>query len=80
MGKGIEESKLEAVFERFYRVDASRSSGSGGSGLGLSIVKKLADLQGITVRAESRPGEGATFRLLFPPRLFSGQFEQVGLD
>ncbi|KZK75292.1 MAG: hypothetical protein A3K90_05835 [Pelodictyon luteolum] len=66
MGKGIEESKLEAVFERFYRVDASRSIGSGGSGLGLSIVKKLADLQGITVRAESRPGEGATFRLLFP--------------
>jgi len=64
-GEGIEESRLEAVFERFYRVDESRSSDSGGSGLGLAIVRRLADLQGITVRAESRPGEGATFRMRF---------------
>ncbi|TCD47149.1 ATP-binding protein [Chlorobium sp. N1] len=64
-GEGIEESRLEAVFERFYRIDQSRSSESGGSGLGLAIVRKLGDLQGITVRAEHHEGEGATFRMLF---------------
>ncbi len=65
-GIGIPEEKLNAIFERFYRVDESRNSGTGGFGLGLSIVKKLADLQHIKVAVTSRTNEGTTFSLTFP--------------
>lgn len=65
-GIGIPEEKLQLIFERFYRVDESRSSSTGGSGLGLSIVKKLADLQNIVVAVSSRENQGTTFRLTFP--------------
>jgi two-component system phosphate regulon sensor histidine kinase PhoR len=54
------------VFNRFYRADESRSSAVKGNGLGLSIVKKLADMQAITLVAESVEGEGSTFTLRFP--------------
>ena len=64
-GPGIPEDKLQQVFDRFYRVDESRSSGTGGFGLGLSIVRKLADLQHIAVSVTSREQEGSTFRLVF---------------
>jgi len=64
-GFGIPREKLQKVFERFYRVDTSRTTSTGGSGLGLSIVKKLADLQHITVSIDSRENSGTTFNLTF---------------
>ena len=54
------------VFERFYRTDASRARASGGVGLGLSIVAAVAEAHGGGVSVESRPGEGATFRIVLP--------------
>ncbi|MFZ4525930.1 MAG: ATP-binding protein [Chlorobium sp.] len=65
-GIGIPEEKLNAVFDRFYRVDESRNSSTGGLGLGLSIVKKLADLQQIKVTVTSETNRGTTFSLAFP--------------
>ncbi|NTU52449.1 MAG: HAMP domain-containing protein [Chlorobiaceae bacterium] len=67
-GPGIPQEKLLRVFDRFYRADESRSSGTGGFGLGLSIVRKLSDLQHIGVSATSREHEGSTFRLVFQQR------------
>jgi len=66
-GPGIARDQLEAVFERFYRVDAARSRASGGSGIGLAIVRALAGAMGGRAWAESRgPGTGATFLLELP--------------
>ena len=62
-GEGIPKEKLEAVFDRFYRIDASRCSTSGGFGLGLAIVKKLADLQHITIDIQSHIGQGTSIML-----------------
>lgn len=64
-GIGISREHLPNIFNRFYRVDESRSSVIKGNGLGLSIVKKLTDLQGIDLTAESIPGMGSTFSLRF---------------
>lgn len=66
-GIGIPKEKLPSVFDRFYRVDESRSPGTGGSGLGLSIVSKLAGLQSIALSVRSEEGRGTTFELAFPP-------------
>ena len=65
-GIGISGKDLPNIFNRFYRVDESRSSVVKGNGLGLSIVKKLADLQHINLYAESQPDKGSTFMLQFP--------------
>lgn len=65
-GIGIPAEQLPAIFDRFYRVDESRSSSTGGSGLGLAIVKKLASLQSITISVRSEAGKGTTFELTFP--------------
>ena len=65
-GIGIEESALPFIFERFYRVDASRNRDVGGSGLGLSIAKWIAETHGAEIRAESVAGRGSTFRVRFP--------------
>ncbi|MBK6965803.1 MAG: hypothetical protein IPH20_18225 [Bacteroidales bacterium] len=65
-GIGILPENLPLIFNRFYRADESRSSAVKGNGLGLSIVKKLADLQHITLTAESLAGSGSTFTLHFP--------------
>ena len=65
-GIGIPKEKLPAIFERFYRVDESRNSSTGGFGLGLSIVKKLADLQHIKVTVTSEANRGTTFFLTCP--------------
>jgi two-component system heavy metal sensor histidine kinase CusS len=64
-GIGISVEKLPHIFNRFYRADESRSSAIKGNGLGLSIVKKLADLQHITLSVESQIGEGSSFTLQF---------------
>ncbi len=65
-GIGISAKDLPNIFNRFYRADESRSSVVKGNGLGLSIVKKLADLQHINLHAESQPDKGSTFMLQFP--------------
>jgi two-component system phosphate regulon sensor histidine kinase PhoR len=65
-GPGVPEADLPRIFERFYRVDRSRSRDPGGTGLGLSIVKHLVELQGGTVRAAQRPGGGAMFTVRLP--------------
>jgi signal transduction histidine kinase len=64
-GYGIAAEHMPNLFNRFYRADEARSSVVKGSGLGLSIVKKLADLQRIVLDAESRPDLGSTFTLRF---------------
>ena len=63
-GPGIPEDQLRAVFERFHRADAARSRP--GAGLGLAIAGRLVELHGGTIRAESRPGRGATFVVWLP--------------
>ena len=65
-GIGIPEEAQEKVFERFYRVEASRSRASGGTGLGLAIVKHAATLHGADVSLESALGEGTTVTVVFP--------------
>jgi two-component system, OmpR family, sensor histidine kinase SenX3 len=65
-GVGIEGDDLERIFERFYRVDQARSRNTGGSGLGLSIVKHTVQNHGGDVRAWSRPGRGSTFMIRLP--------------
>jgi signal transduction histidine kinase len=66
-GPGLAPDQLEAVFERFYRVDAARSRAAGGSGIGLAIVRALAEAMGGRAWAESDgPGRGATFLVELP--------------
>lgn len=57
-GKGIAQKDLQKIFERFYRTDASRNSAQGGSGIGLSIVKKIIENHGGYVWATAKEGEG----------------------
>jgi signal transduction histidine kinase len=65
-GIGIATQDLDRVFERFYRVDVARSRASGGTGLGLALVRHAAERQGGTVSVESLLGEGSSFTLLLP--------------
>ncbi|WP_022894341.1 sensor histidine kinase [Agromyces subbeticus] len=65
-GIGIEADELERIFERFYRVDQARSRNTGGSGLGLSIVKHTVQNHGGDVRVWSQPGRGSTFMIRLP--------------
>ena len=65
-GEGIPVADRERVFQRFYRVDRSRSRAAGGRGLGLAIVKHLMRLHGGTVHAEDNTGGGTVMVLTFP--------------
>ena len=65
-GEGIPPGKLERIFERFFRVDESRTRDRGGTGLGLSIVKHLVQLHGGQIRAESIPGKGTKIYFTMP--------------
>ena len=67
-GPGIPEVDLGRVFERFYRVDKSRTRDPGGTGLGLSIVRHLVELHGGKVTAANRPSGGAVFTIALPFR------------
>lgn len=65
-GVGIDQQELPHIFERFYRVDRSRSAASGGSGLGLAIIKAIITAHGGTVWAQSTPGQGTTIFFTLP--------------
>jgi two-component system phosphate regulon sensor histidine kinase PhoR len=60
-GEGIEAKHLPRIFERFYRVDSSRSREQGGSGLGLAIVKHIIEAHDEAIFAESEFKKGSTF-------------------
>lgn len=64
-GKGIAAKDLPNIFERFYRTDASRNSSKGGSGIGLSIVKKIVEDHGGYIWATSKEGEGTCLHFVF---------------
>lgn len=63
-GKGISAEDLPFIFDRFYRTDASRNSRQGGSGIGLSIVKKIISDHGGRISAESEPGVGTVMHII----------------
>ena len=65
-GVGIEQSEVQRIFERFYRVDYARSRDTGGTGLGLAIVKHIVGTHGGEVTVWSKPGQGSTFTLRLP--------------
>jgi two-component system sensor histidine kinase BaeS len=67
-GSGIAAEDLPRVFDRFWRAEKSRSRQTGGSGLGLSIVRKLAEAHGGSVAAASGPGPGSVFTIIIPGR------------
>jgi len=64
-GIGIPEKEQERIFERFYRVDKSRSRTIGGTGLGLSIVKHGAKYHNANVLVKSEEGKGSTFTIIW---------------
>lgn len=66
-GIGIDREDTDRIFERFYRVDKSRSRTIGGTGLGLSIVKHAAMIHGAKVEVESEPGVGTLITVRFKP-------------
>jgi signal transduction histidine kinase len=65
-GVGIAEEEQSKIFERFYRVDKARSRAQGGAGLGLAIAQWIVTQHGGSIRVESRPGQGAKFRVELP--------------
>lgn len=67
-GVGIPEADRDRVFERFYRVDKSRSKEVGGTGLGLSIVKHAVMIHHGTIQMNSTVGEGTEFVVTIPNR------------
>ena len=64
-GIGIPVSEQQRIFERFYRVDKSRSKATGGTGLGLAIVKHIVEIHDAKIELESAPGAGTTISVLF---------------
>lgn len=65
-GCGIEAQHIPRLTERFYRVDASRNSGTGGTGLGLAIVKHILRRHDAELKITSEPGKGSVFMCVFP--------------
>ena len=65
-GEGIPAEDLPNIFERFYRVDKSRARTTGGSGLGLTIARRLVEAHGGTINVRSEPGKGSCFSFTLP--------------
>jgi len=65
-GIGIAQDDIEHVFDYFYRVDSARTKASGGTGLGLALVKQMVLAHDGKIRAESKLGQGSTFTVLLP--------------
>ena len=65
-GIGISPKDQDKIFERFYRVDKSRSKERGGTGLGLAIAKHAATFHGGSISVDSQPGKGSTFTIHLP--------------
>ena len=65
-GSGIPAALTSKIFDRFYRVDSSRSRQYGGAGLGLTIAKVLAEVQGGRIEVQSTMGKGSKFTLWLP--------------
>ncbi|MEH6849842.1 sensor histidine kinase [Bacillus pseudomycoides] len=66
MGIGIPENEIKKIFDRFHKVDTARNRNVNGSGLGLSIVKKIVDLHGGVITVDSELGTGTTFSIYLP--------------
>ena len=64
-GIGIPASEQQRIFERFYRVDKSRSKATGGTGLGLAIVKHIVEIHDAKIELDSAPGVGTTISVMF---------------
>ncbi|MGJ3508843.1 sensor histidine kinase [Enemella sp. A6] len=79
-GIGIAPAETERIFERFYRVDYSRSRANGGTGLGLSIVKHIAGAHGGTVSVWSQLGHGSTFTIRVPEHIGRDDMDKTGYD
>jgi signal transduction histidine kinase len=77
-GIGIPPENLPHVFDRFYRVDKARTRAQGGSGLGLSIAKWIAQAHGGAIRVTSHVGEGTTFSVTLP--LYSQKPDSIDED
>ncbi|MFQ5714371.1 MAG: heavy metal sensor histidine kinase [Candidatus Scalinduaceae bacterium] len=65
-GTGISEDNIARIFDRFFRVDSSRSRETGGVGLGLSISKNIVELHGGKIEVQSKIGAGSTFMVTLP--------------
>ena len=65
-GMGIPADAVDHIFERFYRVDKARSRQTGGSGLGLSIVRDMVNRNDGEIHVHSTPGQGTRFTVVFP--------------
>jgi two-component system sensor histidine kinase BaeS len=65
-GRGIDASDLPHIFEHFYRADPARGGQDGGTGVGLTIAKKIIEAHGGTIQAESQPGQGSKFSIFLP--------------
>lgn len=72
-GVGILQDELPYIFERFYRVEKSRSREYGGTGLGLAIVKRLVELQGGCIEVSSEVSRGTRFTMTFPIKAKEGE-------
>ena len=72
-GRGIPLSDQNVIFEPFYRVDEDRSRATGGTGLGLSLVKTLVEGMGGRVKVQSKPGEGSIFTIMLPALQTAGE-------
>jgi heavy metal sensor kinase len=75
-GMGISAEHLPFIFDRFYRVDKSRTRAEGGTGLGLAIAGSIAKTHGGEIQIESQVGKGSTFHVIFP--LLEAQGEKPG--
>jgi two-component system OmpR family sensor kinase len=65
-GRGIPENQIPFIFDRFYRIDTSRTERKSGAGLGLAIVQSIVRLHHGRIEVSSSIGEGTTFKVLIP--------------